>query len=94
MPKLLAVIVPKGFTDWLYLHESKWLLFYPDGVVRFRHKCDRTAIDRGIVICAPALMPEHIVTRNDKGEVTIEGSILCDDCGTHGFVREDKWADA
>lgn len=68
------------------------LLTYADGTVRFEHRCDRG--DRGVIICAPALMlgRGHTLTRNESGEPTVRASILCPDCGTHGFVTDGRWS--
>jgi hypothetical protein len=62
----------------------------PDDV-RFMHRCDRTAVDRGVVICAPRLQigAGHAVVATSP--LTIVPSILCPDCGTHGFVKGDVW---
>lgn len=73
------------------------LLFYASGVVRFRHTCDRGA--RGVIICAPLLTRlnqpgGHQIESAEPGHVTVSPSILCDDCGTHGFVRDGKWVAA
>jgi hypothetical protein len=69
------------------------LLAYSDTEVGFEHLCDRG--DRGVIICAPLLMAEHRHewTRDaaDRWQPTITPSILCPDCGTHGFVREGRW---
>lgn len=67
------------------------LLFYPDGTVRFMHRCDRG--ERGVVLCAPALAQGHTVTRGSRvGRPTVRPSILCPDCGTHGFVTDGRWS--
>lgn len=67
------------------------LLGYPDGTVRFEHRCDRS--ERGVIICAPALQigNGHTLTRDEQGHPTVRASILCPDCGTHGFVTEGRW---
>lgn len=66
------------------------VLFYPDGSVRFEHLCDRPG--RGIIVCAPLLNEGHqLVSQNP---LTITPSILCPDCGTHGFVTNGKWVPA
>ncbi len=71
------------------------LRLYEDGTVRFEHICDRG--DRGIVVCSPAL---HVGPHGDGHRIVsrdpwhIEPSILCPDCGTHGFVRDGVWTPA
>lgn len=62
------------------------LLFWSDGGIGFEHTCDRG--ERGIIVCAP-LLSSHEVTGRDKP--TINPSVLCPDCGTHGFIREGRW---
>lgn len=69
------------------------LLGYPDGRIAFRHVCDRG--DRGLIVCAPFLQLENgghqLVARHP---ITITPSILCPDCGTHGFVTNGQWVAA
>lgn len=88
-----------GQGDARFEHADKALLFYADGTVRFEHKCDRG--DRGLVVCAPALQLDggHTITTRDpvvdRGTpITVTPSILCPDCGTHGFVRNGRWVAA
>lgn len=78
--------------DWSFgLGEGMALFFYTDGTVRFRHRCDRGA--RGVIYCGPRLQigSGHSVTENASGAPTITPSILCDDCGTHGYVTDGIW---
>ena len=65
------------------------ILFYADGTVRFSHRCDRG--ERGVIICDPVLQMGngHRIVTDDP--LTIEASILCPDCGTHGWVRDGEW---
>lgn len=74
------------------------LLHYPDGTTRFEHRCDRA--ERGVIICAPALRlgNGHTLTwsgagdhSNPRGKPTVSPSILCPDCGLHGFVVDGWW---
>jgi hypothetical protein len=96
----IPMAVESGWTTSEYithlLGDSYRLLFYPDGTVRFEHRCDRG--DRGIIICAPALSEHHVLSRtirpDQKEAVTITPSILCPDCNTHGFIRESRWVEA
>lgn len=99
--------VPSGWVDAKYiphtLGEPFRLLIYPDGVVRFEHRCDRGK--RGVIICAPALQigNGHTLTWAPNNYPGYEGlfdvptvtpSISCPDCGTHGFITNGRWADA
>lgn len=83
--------VEPGWTDsWFIPHAggpTYRILFYDDGTARFEHRCDRG--ERGVIICAPLLDPtgHHI----DHEAKTITPSILCSDCGTHGFVTNGRW---
>lgn len=88
----VPVVVREGWTRREEVGEAKALLSYADGVVSFEHVCDRGR--RGVIVCAPRLQLEggHTITRSDvDGPVTVQPSILCDDCGTHGFVTDGVW---
>lgn len=101
-PDVLAVIYD---TLWVWRFnidglDDCALLGYSDGRVRFHHRCDRGA--RGVIICAPSLSPGHDV-RVTARDITTPGlglmisvspSILCNDCGTHGFIAESAWRSA
>lgn len=76
------------------------LLTYADGTVRFEHRCDRG--DPGVIICAPTLR-DHTITQTPcpnppcqwtHDTPTVRPSILCPDCGTHGFITNGRWTDA
>ena len=68
------------------------VLIYGDGTHRFEHPCDRG--ERGVVIAAPALRLDDGHTIVNRDPLTISPSILCPDCGTHGFIREGRWVPA
>ena len=88
--------VPSGWVDAVVVRHAGGpnyrVLFYADGTGRFEHRCDRG--ERGTIICAPALQLDggHTITQRDP--LTVTPSILCPDCGTHGFVREGRWVSA
>jgi hypothetical protein len=66
------------------------LLFYSDTKVRFEHRCDRGP--RGVIVCAPALTNVGQPGGHQVGTgPTVNPSILCSDCGTHGFITDGKW---
>jgi hypothetical protein len=72
--------------------ETYRILWYPDGRVAFEHKCK--VIDGQRVICAPRLQigqGHEVITRDP---LHIEASILCPDCGTHGWIRNGRWVEA
>lgn len=94
MSELDPFLVDPGFTRAVFvanaLGPTYRVLFYPDGSARFEHRCDRG--ERGTIICAPLLQLAsggHRIVQDDP--LTIEPSILCADCGTHGFVTEGRW---
>lgn len=77
---------------------EKAMLVYPDGKVAFEHICVKEAIT---VLCAPFLRliedpgsfaaPEgnHFIQQWDP--ITVAPSVLCPDCGMHGFVSSATW---
>jgi hypothetical protein len=78
--------------------QDRWLrlLFYGGNDVGFEHRCDRGA--RGVVWCAPSLVQPsqpgaHQVT-GPRQCPTVRPSIVCPDCGIHGFITEGKWVEA
>lgn len=85
------------------LDDDRAILAYPPpidldhdsegGWFRFRHRCDRGP--RGVIVCAPELTwGGHTVTVDDSGVITVDPSIVCPDCGDHGWVRAGKWVPA
>lgn len=64
-------------------------LFYEDGTIRIWHHC--RVIDGTQIVCAPALQLDggHVVVSEDP--LTIAPSILCPDCGLHGFITNGAW---
>lgn len=73
-------------------HGRVHTLHYPDGTIRIGHKCIRPR-DGSTLIVAPALTtPGHVVVSTDP--VTITPSILCEDCGMHGYITDGVWRDA
>jgi hypothetical protein len=71
------------------------LLFYSDTDVRFEHECDRAQRNAGIIICAPRLtnvnQPGGHQVTGTRQCPTVRASIMCEDCGTHGFITEGRW---
>lgn len=71
------------------------LLFYGDGTVRILHECrliQGSGDDR--LVCAPALQLGNGHVTGSRHSMTISPSILCPDCGLHGFVRAGRWETA
>lgn len=46
-----------------------------------------------VKIVAPALHPNHVVTKNGDA-YTVRASIACPDCGLHGYVTNSEWSAA
>lgn len=88
----VAVVPAEGIVEvWQIGPQPMALLFYADGSWRFRHRCDRG--ERGVIVCAPERHSTHTVTRaNWNSPPTVTPSILCPDCGTHGYVTEGVWS--
>jgi hypothetical protein len=87
-------VVEQGWTESVFIPHTGGptyrVLFYEDGSARFEHRCDRG--ERGTIICAPLLQLDnggHRVVQREP--LTIEPSILCSDCQTHGFIRDGRW---
>lgn len=87
-------LVSEGVIDSTYvphtLGPAYRVMWYSDGSARFEHRCDRG--ERGVVVCAPLLGDQHTIVQRDP--LTISPSILCPDCGTHGFIRNGRWVAA
>lgn len=95
------VVEPFDWSDFIkHPGGETYRLLYDEGDrPRFEHRCDRG--DRGVIICAPRLMDAHTVTHEGpgtrswpNGAPTVTPSILCTDCGTHGFIRNGYWSAA
>lgn len=87
VPRLVA-------PDWIKLDDvgpDMALLTYADGTVRFEHICDRGK--RGTIVHAPMLQigNGHTLTRDERDQATVRASILCEDCGLHGWVTDGRW---
>lgn len=73
-----------------------------DGRRLFSHVCDRRVsnpnrhsrftANAGVIRCAPELDVAHRTESTDP--LTITPSILCLDCGLHGYVRAGRWVPA
>lgn len=69
------------------------MLFMQDGKVRAAHDCKMVGDDQRLR-CAPALMLGQGHTVVTREPLTIVASILCPDCGLHGFVTDGHWVPA
>lgn len=63
----------------------------------FQHVCgrwtDQHEPDGEFVKGVAPRLTNHTVTRTTAG-VTVRASILCPDCGVHGFITDSAWTDA
>ena len=89
---ILGDATPAGWVEAVPLAhagdpEAFQVLTYPDGTHRFRHRCDRGV--RLVIVCAPLLAAQHRVIDTDP--LTVFPSILCTDCGTHGYITDGEW---
>lgn len=93
----MPFLVEPGWVDSVDLGDEMAILFYDDGVVRFRHVCDRMGRPEGAggrgfrVVCAPQLQIGNGHTVVTRDPLTIVASILCPDCARHGYVANSKW---
>jgi hypothetical protein len=90
---------PPGWLDAVEVSPGVSLVRYPGDVVRVRHRCNRAGRGGGDAICAPKLSPGHIVQwppamTDGCNKPTVSPSILCADCGLHGFVVNGEWMSA
>jgi len=69
------------------------ILFCPDRTVRVAHNCKLIGDDERLR-CAPRLMLGEGHTVVTRTPLTIVASILCTDCGLHGFVTNGQWVPA
>ena len=70
-----------------------YTLHYVTGTVRFEHVCVRPR-DNETLLIAPMLTGQGQVGGHQVvsiSPVTITPSILCTDCGMHGFITGGKW---
>lgn len=66
-------------------------LLWRDGAPpRFEHRCDRSSTGRGVIVCAPSLHPDHVVS-GDRSAPTVRASVFCSDCGLHGWITDGRW---
>lgn len=83
-----AVLVERGWVRAVSAPPVR-ALFYKDGTVRIEHRC--RVVDGTQIVCAPALRLGEGHTLVSDDPVTVTPSILCPDCGPHGFITEGRW---
>lgn len=91
MDDSLPDLTLRGY-DRMIDHGGVQSVHYPDGTIRVRHTCTRPRDGVTLIVAPELTIPGHTVISLDP--VTISPSILCDDCGLHGFIREGRWVPA
>jgi hypothetical protein len=79
-----------------HLYDTTWdrrldagpiaLIYGPDGEIGVLHDCK--TVDHFQLVVAPRLSPGHTVSADGR---TVTPSILCPDCGLHGFLTDGVW---
>lgn len=82
-------LVERGWLGKVHVAAGMNVLFYADGSRRFEHVCDRRPGGRGVYVVAPLLGEGHRLVTLEP--LTINPSIVCVDCGLHGFVLGGRW---
>ena len=91
--EFLGDCVETGWHERTPLGGDLYLLRFGSNELRLEHICDRG--ERGIVRCAPQICTDpgfHSILGVDP--LTISPSILCGDCGLHGYIRDGTWTTA
>lgn len=75
---------------------ERWL---PPHHVMLEHRCQAwpSEVDGHLVqkLVAPELDPAHAIHRAEYGgPLSITPSLLCPDCGLHGYVTDGRWVPA
>lgn len=68
-------------------------LHYPEGEIGISHECTLSRSGRR-VLYAPMLQLQGGHSVLSMEPLTITPSILCGECGMHGFITEGKWVSA
>jgi hypothetical protein len=86
-------IIAKAQRIW-HLEEGVAIILDHEGLWHFRHECKEWTLDDQLhrLVCAPYLDEAHQIVSEDP--LHVEPSLLCSDCGTHGFVRDGHWVRA
>ena len=82
-----SAMSPEGYTNEIRLTGAVSVLLYKVGPPRIRHHCK--VVDGQALIVAPKLSGRHTVVAWEP--LSIVPSILCPDCGLHGYVTNGTW---
>ena len=83
----VARLVDESYTSVTECGGPVRALHYPSGEIGIGHTCK--TVDGVTLIIAPLLDPAHVIESLDP--LTVSPSILCPDCGLHGFIRSGVW---
>jgi hypothetical protein len=86
----LRDITPLDDRGRIYVSAS----LYGDEHPTWTHWCPMDKCDpgRGVSQWAMAGTPQHPVQQREP--LTLDGSLLCPNCGLHGWIREGRWVNA
>jgi len=66
-------------------------LWYSDGTIKFRHLC-RLNDGRRKILAPETFGPLHAAHKMISADpLTLEPSIICQQCGLHGWIRDGRW---
>ena len=88
--EVLAVLVEAGWDRTVEVGSGITMLSYPSGEWRVQHTCTRPR-DGNTLIIAPALQLNAGHSIVSEEPLTVSPSIMCGDCGLHGFVTYGVW---
>lgn len=63
-------------------------LHYPDGSIRVAHACKSV---EGVQLWLAPSLEDHTIESREP--LSVSPSILCPDCGLHGFITGGRWTD-
>lgn len=92
-PNRPSLVDPDWAESW-GMGDGIALLSYSDGTWRVQHEHGLDAASAPGCTVAPALMIGQGHTIVSRDPLTIVASILCPDCGLHGFVTNGEWVPA
>ena len=83
----------KGWTKETAVGNGIVALYYPDGSIGISHECllPRSGYH---VLYAPKLQLDNGHSITELEPLTVTPSILCGECGLHGFITNGKWVGA
>lgn len=85
----VARLVQPGWSVAVELGDGIRALRYPGGPIGVEHDC--RVVEGTTLVIAPRLRlgSGHTVVVDDP--LTVTPSVLCRDCGLHGYIRQGRW---